>query len=114
MSILEKMLETMNSDLKEAADRENPARQMFAEATAKRERNAAAFATLSSEYKTTIAGMPAIIDVVKSKELAPFRQIGAASFLRMLVRSNIGIPGENREDLNALLGMEAKSKKQED
>jgi len=91
----------LKADVKQhTADRAG-AKEAIAEATAIREKEAAAFAKLSSDYKTNIAAMTKAIAALE-KGAYGFLQTSAASFLRTLVQSD-SISDENRDDLTAFL-----------
>jgi len=91
----------MKADLKQHKKDRADAKKAIAEATAIREKEAAEFATLSSDFKTNIAAMTKAIAALE-KGMTGFLQTSAASFLKRLAQSDT-ITDDNREMLTEFL-----------
>jgi len=97
----------LKADVKQHKKDRADAKKAIAEATAIREKEAAEFAKLSSDFKTNIAAMTKAITALE-KGMSGFLQTSAASFLRRLVQSD-SITDDNREALTEFLSTGANS-----
>merc|ERR1719375_2507164 len=90
-------------DLKKAQMDRSAAKAAMAEATAIREKEAAAFATLDSELKTNIAAIGKAVAALEKGAGGSFLQTDAANILRKIVESKQDMLDIDREDLTAFL-----------
>jgi peptidoglycan hydrolase CwlO-like protein len=92
----------LKADLKQHKIDRADAKKAIAEATAIREKEAAAYAKLSSDFKTNIAAMTKAIAALEKGMTGGFLQTSAASFLRQLAQGD-SITEDNREMLTEFL-----------
>lgn len=97
----------LKADLKQHKTDRADAKKAIAEATSIREKEAASFAKVSSEFKTNIAAMTKAVAALE-KGMTGFLQTNAASYLRKLTQTE-SISDENREVLTEFLSQTASS-----
>jgi len=97
----------LKADLKQHKKDRADAKKAIAEATSIREKEAASFAKVSSEFKTNIAAMTKAVAALE-KGMTGFLQTNAASYLRKLTQTE-SISDENREVLTEFLSQTASS-----
>jgi len=97
----------LKEDLKTAQTDRAAAKTAIAEATAIREKEAAEFATLSSELKTNIAAIGKAVAALEKGAGGAFLQTAAASTLKNLVENDQKMLDIDREDLTAFLSNDA-------
>merc|ERR1719201_3351178 len=96
-------------DLKKAQSDRAAAKAAIAEATAIREKEAAAFATLSGDLKTNLGGIKKALAALEKGGggASAFLQTTAASVLRNLVQNDEKMLDVDREDLTSFLSNDA-------
>jgi len=102
-------LAQLKEDLKKAQSDRVAAKAAIAEATAIREKEAAEFATLSSELKTNIAAIGKAVGALEKGAGGAFLQTQAATVLKNLVENDQKMLDVDREDLTAFLSNDASS-----
>jgi len=90
-------------DLKQAQTDRAAAKSAMAEATAIREKEAAAFAGVSTELKTNVAAMTKAVDALEKGAGGAFLQTTAAKVLSKLVLSQEDMVDYDRQQLTAFL-----------
>merc|ERR1719174_2457070 len=90
-------------DLKKAQTDRTAAKAAIAEATAIREKEAAAFATLSGDLKTNLAGIGKALTALEKGMGGAFLQTQAAQVLKNLVQNDEKMLDVDRDDLTAFL-----------
>jgi len=103
----EGQLGQLKEDLKKAQTDRAAAKAAIAEATAIREKEAAEFATLSSELKTNIAAIGKAVAALEKGMGGAFLQTTAAATLKNLVETDQKMLDVDREDLTAFLSNDA-------
>ena len=96
-------------DLKKAQTDRAAAKAAIAEATAIREKEAAAFATLSGDLKTNLGGIKKALAALKKGggAASAFLQTSAAAVLRNLVQNDDKMLDVDREDLTSFLSTDS-------
>jgi len=93
----------LKEDLKKAQTDRAAAKAAIAEATAIREKEAAEFATLSSELKTNIAAINKAVAAIEKGTGGAFLQTTAAATLKNLVENDQKMLDVDREDITSFL-----------
>merc|ERR1740121_693234 len=99
----EAKLAQLKADLKQHRVDRDAAKSAVAEATAVRERQAAAFTKSSSTEKANIAALDGAITAVSKGVAGDFLQTATAQVLRRLVTSKQDIPSDDQQDLLSFL-----------
>merc|ERR1711953_113247 len=79
------------------------AKEAMAAATALREKEAAAFAKLSEDYKTNLGALAKAIPAIESGMTGAFLQTMAASNLKKFTMEKADIPDETRQEVLSFL-----------
>jgi len=104
----EGQLGQLKEDLKKAQSDRVAAKAAIAEATAIREKEAAEFATLSTDLKTNIAAIGKAVAAIASATGGAFLQTAAAATLKNLVENDQKMMDVDREDITAFLSNDNK------
>jgi len=99
----EGQLGQLKEDLKKAQSDRVAAKAAIAEATAIREKEAAEFATLSTDLKTNIAAIGKAVTALEKGAGGAFLQTAAAATLKNLVENDQKMMDVDREDITAFL-----------
>merc|ERR1712060_388759 len=96
-------MEQLEADLKEHEASRTEAKEAMAAATALREKEAAAFAKLSEDYKTNLGALAKAIPATESGMTGAFLQTVAASSLKKFTMEKADIPDETRQEVLSFL-----------
>eukprot|EP00419_Tripos_fusus_P054991 CAMPEP_0172797494 /NCGR_PEP_ID=MMETSP1075-20121228/413_1 /TAXON_ID=2916 /ORGANISM="Ceratium fusus, Strain PA161109" /LENGTH=692 /DNA_ID=CAMNT_0013634721 /DNA_START=67 /DNA_END=2145 /DNA_ORIENTATION=+ len=96
-------MEQLEADLKEHEASRTEAKEAMAAATALREKEAAAFAKLSEDYKTNLGALAKAIPAIESGMTGAFLQTVAASSLKKFTMEKADIPDETRQEVLSFL-----------
>jgi len=99
----EAKLAGLKEDLKQHQVDRSAAKEAIAEATALREKEAASYATESSELKTNIAALTKAVAALEKGMAGAFLQTNTAGVLRTLVAKNKDLDDDERQTLTAFL-----------
>lgn len=99
-------LAQLKEDLKKAQTDRAAAKSAVAEATAIREKDAAAYATESGDLKTNLAALNKVIAAIEKGAGGAFLQTKAASTLRNLIEENDSLSDLDRHDVTSFLTSE--------
>jgi len=99
-------LAQLKEDLKKAQTDRAAAKSAMAEATAIREKDAAAYATESGDLKTNLAALNKAIAAIEKGAGGAFLQTKAASTLRNLIEENDSLSDLDRHDVTSFLTSE--------
>lgn len=99
-------LAQLKEDLKKAQTDRAAAKSAVAEATAIREKDAAAYATESGDLKTNLAALNKAIAAIEKGAGGAFLQTKAASTLRNLIEENDSLSDLDRHDVTSFLTSE--------
>jgi len=103
-------LAQLGSDLAKAKEELASAKATIAEATALREKEGAAFAQTSTQYKTNIAAIEKAIAAIKRGTGAQFLQTSTANYVRLLItKQAIAMDDEDKHQLLAFFSNEEDS-----
>jgi DNA repair exonuclease SbcCD ATPase subunit len=108
----EGQLAQFKEDLKKAQTDRTAAKAAIAEATAIREKEAAAFASLSGDLKTNIGGIQKALKALEAGGGAAFLQTADANILRNLVQNDDKLLDVDRDDLTAFLSNDSQESTQ--
>jgi len=96
-------LAQLKEDLKKAQTDRAAAKSAMAEATAIREKDAAAYATESGDLKTNLAALNKALDAINKGAGGAFLQTTAATTLRNIVEENDSLSDLDRHDVTSFL-----------
>jgi len=102
-------LAQLKADLKTAQTDRAAAKSAMAEATAIREKDAAAYATESGDLKTNLAALNKALTAIEKGAGGSFLQTAAAATLRKLVEENDALSDLDRHDVTSFLSNDADS-----
>merc|ERR1712066_146687 len=105
MGEAESQLEATKDALKQAQTDRAAAKSALAEATAIREKEAAAFAKFESETNANIIAIRKAVAALEKGMAGGFLQTSAANILRQLVAKKQDIADEDRQQLDAFLSV---------
>lgn len=104
----EAKLAQLEADVKKAKEDREAAKEAMAEATAVREKEAAAFAKVKADADQNVGALTAAIAALE-KGVAGFLQTGAAEYLRKVVESSNAVADYDRDELVSFLSGSQKS-----
>mmetsp|Transcript_67826 Transcript_67826/g.130953 ORF Transcript_67826/g.130953 Transcript_67826/m.130953 type:complete len:691 (-) Transcript_67826:86-2158(-) len=96
-------MEQLEADLKEHEASRTEAKEAMAAATALREKEAAAFAKLSEDYKTNLGALAKAIPAIENGMAGAFLQTMEASNLKKFTIEKADIPDETRQEVLSFL-----------
>jgi flagellar biosynthesis chaperone FliJ len=102
-------LAQLKEDLKSHGDDKAAAKTAMAEATTNREKEAAAFATESSEYTANIAATKKAVAAIEKGVGGAFLQTDAAQVVRQLVQKNTDLYENDRDEVMAFLSQSSEA-----
>jgi septal ring factor EnvC (AmiA/AmiB activator) len=97
----ESKVSTLKEELKQAQMDRAAAKTAVAEATALRQKEAAAFAATSTELKTNIAAITKAVNAIDSGMAGGFLQTETAQVIKKIVTSSANLANADRDDLMA-------------